>query len=453
MKNLSRRNLLASIAMTGAASLVPAAPAQTSPASTQPLSKEARKAAADKLVAYCAANAPKLLRPAEGILQHPSISPSFPGKEYSTSLWDWDTLWTARGLFRTATLTSDSALRAKVAEHAQGSLLNFLDHQAPDGRLPILLDIKSADPLGSLIHGDPASRNQAKPIFSQLALLVADETKDVSWLAPRFNSILRFYDSWAVHNRSNGLYVWGNDVAIGNDNDPTTFGRPEFSSANLLLNCLFYQDLLSASRLAELLRRFADAQRLGVQAFELGQQIQKLCWDPRDRFYYTADVQCIDRRAELIPTVKRGMDMSWHTLPLRIQTFTGFLPLWCGLAQPEQAKSLLSHALNPQTFHSAAGIRSLSAQETMYSLDFSSNPSNWLGPVWIIVNYLVWRGLTNYKFTDAANDLADKTLSLLASDLTATGSLNEYYHPDTAKPLSHAGFMDWNLLVLEMIQP
>ena len=89
----------------------------------------------------------------------------------------------------------------------------------------------------------------------------------------------------------------------------------------------------------------------------------------------------------------------------------------------------------------------------MYSLDFSSNPSNWLGPVWIIVNYLVWRGLTNYKFTDAANDLADKTLSLLASDLAATGSLNEYYHPETAKPLSHAGFMDWNLLALEMIEP
>jgi hypothetical protein len=39
--------------------------------------------------------------------------------------------------------------------------------------------------------------------------------------------------------------VWGDDVAIGDDNDPTTFGRPFFSSANLLLNCLFYQDLLA----------------------------------------------------------------------------------------------------------------------------------------------------------------------------------------------------------------
>jgi len=29
-------------------------------------------------------------------------------------------------------------------------------------------------------------------------------------------------------------------------------------------------------------------------------------------------------------------------------------------------------------------------------------------------------------------------------------SLNEYYHPDTGAALSHKGFMDWNLLALEM---
>ena len=29
--------------------------------------------------------------------------------------------------------------------------------------------------------------------------------------------------------------------------------------------------------------------------------------------------------------------------------------------------------------------------------------------------------------------------------------MNEYYHPNTGAALSHKGFMDWNLLVLEMI--
>jgi putative isomerase len=29
--------------------------------------------------------------------------------------------------------------------------------------------------------------------------------------------------------------------------------------------------------------------------------------------------------------------------------------------------------------------------------------------------------------------------------------MNEYYHPDSGQPLSHKGFVDWNLLALEML--
>ena len=91
-----------------------------------------------------------------------------------------------------------------------------------------------------LLGTSAASRNQAKPVFGQLGLLAADQRGDVAWLAPHFDTILRFYDAWTAHNISSiGLLVWGDDVAIGDDNDPTTFGRPFFSSANLLLNCLY----------------------------------------------------------------------------------------------------------------------------------------------------------------------------------------------------------------------
>jgi putative isomerase len=108
--------------------------------------------------------------------------------------------------------------------------------------------------------------------------------------------------------------------------------------------------------------------------------------------------------------------------------------------------------LYDQRFRANWGVRSLSFREPMYSMEFSSNPSNWLGPIWIIVNYFAWKGLKDYGFYQEATELADKTLQLLSTDLETSGSLNEYYHPDTGVPLSHAGFMDWNLLVLEMIE-
>jgi putative isomerase len=65
---------------------------------------------------------------------------------------------------------------------------------------------------------------------------------------------------------------------------------------------------------------------------------------------------------------------------------------------------------------SVLGVRSLSSRESMYSLAFSSNPSNWLGPVWIIVNYFAWKALQRDGFNKEAAALADKTISLLAAE-------------------------------------
>lgn len=455
MTHISRRYLVAGLAASAAASALPARPEGPEKSPQQDaaaLAPAMRRKYESELLRYFAQNAPQLLRAPAGILKHPSIAPSLPGKAYSTNLWDWDTLWTSQGLFRLAALRRDEPLRQKLCEHAAGSLLNFLDHASAGGQIPIMMTASDADPFRQLA-GNSAARNQAKPVFGQLALLVAGERDDVAWLAPHFDAILRFYDAWTSRNSSAiGLLVWGDDVAIGADNDPTTFGRPFFSSANLLLNCLYYQDLLASAELARRLERSEDHARLLDRAGTLARNLEMYCWDPRDRYYYSVDVQCVDRRAQLIPTVPRGMDMSWKCLPLRIQMFTGFLPLWCGIAPQAHADELIrSNYLADDRLRARCGVRSLSNRETMYSLAFSSNPSNWLGPVWIIVNFFVWKALKRYGFRAEAAQLADTTIALLAQDLEAHGSLNEYYDPDTGAALSHKGFMDWNLLVLEMI--
>jgi len=455
MTPITRRDVLAGLAASSAASVVTARSEQRQSSTAVDaalLSDDERGRHAEALVRYFAANAPQLLRAPAGVLKHPSIAPALPGKAYSTNLWDWDTLWTSQGLFRLAALLHDDQLRQQLCEHVSGSLLNFLEHASPGGQLPIMITADDPDPLGAT-GKNPTSRNQAKPVFGQLGLLACDQRGDANWLKPHFDSILRFYDSWVGHYSSSiDLLVWGDDVAIGDDNDPTTFGRPFFSSANLLLNCLFYQDLLASAEIARRLGRSADHDRLTSQAQELAKRIQTFCWDPRDSYYYTVDVQCVDRRAELIRNVRRGMDMSWRCLPLRIQMFTGFLPLWCGIAPQQNAQKLVSaNYLADDRLCARWGTRSLSDRETMYSLEFSSNPSNWLGPVWIIVNYFVWKALQRYGYKKEADALADKTILLLSRDLETNGSLNEYYHPDTGAALSHKGFMDWNLLVLEMI--
>jgi putative isomerase len=458
MLPISRRDVLAGLAVSSAISIVPArgeSPQPQVPAagSVALLSVDQRRQRRDALLSYFAVCAPQMLRAPDGILKYPSIAQTVPGKEYSTQLWDWDTLWTSQGLFRVAELERDESLKQQLCQHVSGSLLNFLDHASPGGQIPIMMTADNTDAF-RIVAESETSRNQAKPVFGQLGLLASNQRGDAQWLEPHFDAILRFYDSWTKHNSSRiGLLVWGDDVAIGDDNDPTTSGRPFYSSANLLLNCLFYQDLLASAEIAKRLGRPADHDRLSNQARELAERVRTFCWDPRDSYFYTVDVQCVDRRAELIPNVSRGMDMSWKCLPIRIQMFTGFLPLWCGIASQEQADELVRvNYLADDRLLAKWGVRSLSSKESMYSLAFSSNPSNWLGPIWIIVNYFAWKALQRYGYQKEANALADKTLHLLSRDLEVNGSLNEYYHPDDGAALSHKGFLDWNLLVLEMIE-
>jgi len=452
IRKSSRREVLSAFAMSGAARVLRAAPL-ASTLEGQAAVAPAGAADRTRLVEYFHGIATSLLRPAEGVLRYPSVSPSLPNKQYSTELWDWDTYWTSRGLFRLARTVHDSELHRMVSEHARGSFQNFFEHQSSEGRIPLMISVGNADPFGCLRMASPNPNNQAKPVMAQLGLLVSEELGSAEWLHPYFDKLVSFYASWTDNNQSStGLLVWGDDVAIGNDNDPTTFGRPPFSSANLLLNCLFYRDLEAAAEIARRLGRDADSGRLSAQARELARNMERYCWDPRDRFYYTVDVQCVDRRAELIPNVARGMPMSWKCLPLRIQTFTGFMPLWCGVASRERAAEMVrQHYTMSEKLRAGWGVRSLSKEETMYSLAASSNPSNWLGPVWIIVNYMVWVGLRNYGFAKEANDLAVATWTLLGRDLARNGSLNEYYHPDAGEALSHKGFVDWNMLVLEMV--
>jgi putative isomerase len=416
-------------------------------------SPEARREATDRILAHIHAVAPKLCRPPKGCLPHPSLALSAPGERYSEAMWDWDVMWTAQGLIKCAHLTNDRPLLDKVVEHTIGTWLNFFSAQSPEGRVPLMIAEADPDPFRCVEPApSPNHRNQAKPVFGLMAKLACDETGDVSWLAPHFDKLLAFYDSWLRENKSQvGLLVWGDDVAIGFDNDPATCGRPFFSSAHLLLNTLYYEDLLASAELARRLGRSADAEVLAARAVQQAADIREHCWDPRDRFFYTVDVQCVDMREQLIK-FPRGMDMSWKCLPLKVQTYTGFLPLWCRVATQEQADALVrANWIADDRFRAEHGCRSTSNLEKMYSLIFSSNPSNWLGPVWTMCNWFTWKALANYGFEAEAADLADRNLRLLANGLAAEGGFNEYYNPDTGEGTGWAGYGVWNLLALDMI--
>ncbi len=380
------------------------------------------------LLEYAKRNHHKILREASGRLHHPFI---VPGSVYADQLWDWD-CW-----------LTNVALRQFVTEdirpYEMGCVLNFLEHIAEDGRIPIMMT-PAGVPVTS-VHG-----NFHKPCLAQHAAFVTEQNGgDAEWLRPYFDRLLRFVTHYMIHCRhENGLYFWLDDMAIGVDNDPCTFFRPPKSSASIYLNCLMYKELEAVCYLGE---------RLGISTLHFAEErdrlrraLHALCYDEKDGMYYSADLN-------LLPIGSRhsGAPRHWDSLIQRIGCWSGFLAMWSGVATPEQAERMVrENLLDEKAFWSQSGVRSLSKYEKMYTVKPSGNPSCWLGPVWGCVNYLVFRGLVKYGFETEAEQLATRTVNLFERDLQATGELHEYYDPETGAPIFNAGFQNWNLLAVNL---
>lgn len=372
-----------------------------------------------------------------------------PGSVYDGNMWDWDSFWAFYGLRS----LDEGVLPEGWMDHGKGNILNFLDHQLEDGYIPMMIETHKDEmiPYLNREHLNGKIMNMHKPFLCMQALMVCQTLDDYSWLTPHMEKLNLYFDCYDkfYYNEQTGLYVWANDIMIGMDNDPASFGRPDFSTANIYLNSFLTKEIEAMAELCDKTGLTDKKDYYLSKSKDLVQSIQNECWDTRDKFFYSVDV---DIKTRSYDWFHQGLGVFWKSIPIRIQVWSGFLPLWAGFATKEQAEELRLHYLNEKSFFAPGGVRSLSREEKMYDLSVTNNPSNWLGPIWIVVSYCVFRGLMNYNFLDEARDLAARTLKLLADDIRKTGSIHEYYNPETCEPVMNSGFINWNILVLNMVK-
>ena len=386
---------------------------------------------------YAKKNYRDCFRAPDGRLKHHFI---VPGSCYSNSLWDWDSWLTDLALRK---ISGDE----NIFEYEKGCILNFLDHTDACGAIPVFIT-----PEGTAFTIYPGVKNIHKPCLAQHALFVVRENGDSEWLREKFGLFLKYigwYDKNCLHE--SGLYVWLDDFAIGVDNDPCTFYRPEKSSASLFLNCLMYRELLAIAELAGLLSLPTVTEEYTARAKALRSAIQECMWDERDGIFYNADAGLlpIDKTALL----HSGCPRHWSTVIQRIEVWACFLPMWAGIATPDQAERMVKeHLLNERNFAAPFGVRTLSKMEKMYAVIKSGNPSCWLGPIWGICNYMVFEGLCNYGYLSEARELAEKTVTLFGKDIEKCGEMHEYYDPESGEGVNNPGFQNWNFLSLNMLE-
>ena len=393
-------------------------------------------------------NIPKVLKKPVSFIKYPFIDP---GSVYDGNVWDWDTYWSVYGLLNLIESNKDDDLKEQIIEHAKGNIYNFLDHQLEDGYIPMMIEVGNwNEPYLNMKHKEGVLMNMHKPFLCNQICLISVFVKDYEWIRSQIEKLEKYFECYYknYYFEKSGLFVWCDDIMIGMDNDPATFGRPKFSTANIFLNSFMVTELQAMGNIIKVLLGDCDKSEWYMnKADELIVAIQRECFDKRDGFFYSADVDIKTRKFDWF---HEGLGVFWNTLPIKIRTWSGFIPMWAGFATKEQAESLVRHIFDENTFYSEFGITTLAKDEKMFDLSATNNPSNWLGPIWLVSNYIVFRGLLNYGYIDEARSMYDRTLKLLGDDLNKTGSLHEYYNPFTGEPVMNGGFINWNILVLNM---
>ena len=299
-----------------------------------------------------------------------------------------------------------------VAKYCRNNVETFLDTQKADGFVS-----RAAVNIRETQH--------FKPFLAQTALLGSRQLQDFRWLRgeryyPRLQKYLEHWFTW--DNDHNGLCYWDGSDQSGMDNQVRRLGHHdvrEFEGVDL--NCYLVRELEAMSEIAGVIGREADQADYARRAEELKARINEVFWDEEDGFYY---------------------DRSEKTGELnKVKSVAGFMPLWVGAAPAERAERLVrEHLTNPREFWTPYPVATWSKSEPDYHQEKKGNESSWMGSTWIPTNYMVFRGLLRYGYTDIARELADKTFELVVSEV----DLREYYNGETGAGQGLSPFWGWS---------
>ena len=392
---------------------------------------------------YSASSYLKLMRDPMQRLKYPFI---VPGAIYPYQLWDWDSWLTDIGI-RQIIADNNGMGDTEFFECEKGCILNFLEYTEEDGKMPIVVDGNDE------VFFIKESKNAHKPCIAQhLAFILQQSNNDISWVKDQLYKLELFIDWYRRTSKHapTGLYIFLDDTAIGVDNDPCMFFRPNGSTASIYLNILMYKELRAMAYIFDVAGEHEKAKGYNLEAQELKDAINEHLYDEKCGMYYSADINLVPFDKDRF--LHRGKPRHWDCLIMRIDSWSGFMALWAGIATPERAERVIrENMLNERTFFGEFGIRSLSKLEKMHENWQSSNPSCWLGPMWGVANYLCFRGLVKYGYEEEARDLAQRLVGVFGRDIEECGQMHEYYHCDTGKGINGPGFQSWNLLINNMI--
>jgi len=309
-------------------------------------------------------------------------------------MWLWDSVFHAIGL------------RHIDSQLAREAIDAVLCTQKPDGMI------------SHCMEPDNQSDITQPPVLALGVKLVNEVINDTDWIKEVYPKLCK-YIQWDIDNRdsdNNNLVEWdieANEVCRSGESGMDN--SPRFDSATQL-DATDFNSFLALE--CEILAEFADMLELEEDKVYWQSKHKTICeamneklWNDKSHFYVDFD----------LATQKQTP----------ILASSGFLPLICGAPSLEQAKELVNHLSNEDTFRTEIPVPSIAkCCSDFYSKDM------WRGPVWININWLIAFGLKRYGFNTEAEQLLKETTKLIEQRYLESGTIFEFYDDkdETAPP-------------------
>jgi putative isomerase len=357
-----------------------------------------------------------------GALRHNGVFPSAAYQGFY-GFWSWDSWKHA------------SALALFNDDLAKESVRSMFDFQNKDGMI------------ADCVYNDSTENNwrDTKPPLAAWAVFnIFQNTKDTDFVREIYPKLLKYHQWWYQfrdHNK-NGICEYGStdgtliaakwesgmDNAVRFDNSKILKNKNAEWSLNqesVDLNVFLQKEKEYLAKLAEVINKLEESELFEKEAEKLAKVISTYFWSEKSKYF---------------------MDYNFSDKKF-VETYgsEGWLPLWAGIANNEQADEVTLLMLDTTRFNTLVPLPTLDRSDN----GFDPLDGYWRGPVWIDQVYFGYQGLKNYNYNKEA-DIIKQKLFQNARGMLEHFPLYENYHPLTGLPLNAPHF-SWTAAAILMM--
>jgi len=194
-----------------------------------------------------------------------------------------------------------------------------------------------------------------------------------------------------------------------------------FRIKDVLFSSIAYLSNKRLCQIAETLGEDTSEIKTWMERFE--HSLMKRCWNEEDKLFYDVDLITGEH--------------------IRVQTVAALMPMITGLPTKDQIHAV-SRLIRKTQFceqESCTLAPSTSVDAEQYNPELY-----WRGPVWINMNWFIWKGFRECQMLEAAGEMKGGMLALISEQ-----GFWEYYSPRTGKGLGAENFSWSAALIIDLL--